>query len=236
MVIYEDQYLSHWMTNMLKLYNLLAPHLGANILYSGAVIEKAKYALILIHGRGATADSIQSLSHDLDLRDTIVIAPQADQYTWYPHRFIEKREKNEPGISSGLNLIKEIILSLNYNGILSENIFLLGFSQGACLALDFSARFPNKYGGIFALSGGLIGNKLDKNEYSGSLEETPIFLGCSNMDFHIPENRVHESAEILKDMDANVTKKIYKNLGHTINLDELEIINKIIKHHYLSKI
>ena len=219
---------------MLKLNDLLEPHLGVNILYSGAAIEKAKYALILIHGRGSTAESIQSLSHELDLRDTFVIAPQADQFTWYPFRFIEKREKNEPGITSGLNLIKEIILSLNNNGILSENIFLLGFSQGACLALDFSARFPAKYGGNFALSGGLIGDKLDKNEYSGNLEKTPIFLGCSNMDFHIPENRVHESAEILKSMGASVTKKIYNNLGHTINLDEIEIINQIIRHHYFS--
>ena len=216
---------------MLKLNNVLEPHVGDKILYSGVDLENAKNAMILIHGRGSNAESILPLANELKLEDTIVAAPQANQFTWYPYRFIEKREVNEPGISSGLALIDSIISSLNDSGISSDNIFLLGFSQGACLTLDYAARNPKKYAGIFALSGGLIGEKLNWNDYSGNLERTPIFLGCSDNDFHIPEERVHESGKIFNELSAEVTKKIYNNMGHTISYDEIVEINSIISKH-----
>ena len=216
---------------MLKLNNVLEPHSGDKILYTGVDLENAKTALILIHGRGSNAESILPLANELNLDDTIVIAPQADQFTWYPYRFIEKRERNEPGISSGLALIDSIIYSLNDSGISTDNIFLLGFSQGACLILDYAARNPKKYAGIFALSGGLIGEKLNWNDYSGNLEKTPVFLGCSDNDFHIPEERVHESGKIFNELSSDVTIKIYNNMGHTISYAEIEEMNTIISKH-----
>ena len=215
---------------MLKLDNVIEPHLGNGILYSGSKLENATRALILIHGRGGSANSILPLSNEFELRDTLVIAPQASQNTWYPFRFIEKREMNEPDITSGLALIDAIINLLNKSGILTENIFLLGFSQGACLVLDYVARNPKNYGGVFALSGGLIGDEINKEDYSGDLNNSPIFLGCSDFDFHIPLERVYESSDIFKKLNADVNTKIYKNMGHTINDDEIAEVNKILKH------
>ena len=213
---------------MLKLNNTIEPHKGERILYSGSDLESAKRAMILIHGRGATAESILSLSNELNLEDTIFVAPQARDFAWYPYRFIEARTKNEPGITSGLTLINSIIAALNESGIENNSISLLGFSQGACLTIDYALRYPKKYAGVFVLSGGLIGDVINLNDYKGDLENTPIFFGCSNIDFHIPEVRVKESAEITKSLNADVTVKIYENMGHTINEDEIEIINSIL--------
>jgi predicted esterase len=213
---------------MLKLNDTVAPHLGDKILYAGSGIENASFALIMMHGRGSTAESIISLSQELELKDTIIIAPQADQFTWYPYRFIEKRNMNEPGITSGFVLIDSIIKSLNLNNIETENIYLLGFSQGACLALDYAARKPRKYAGIFGLSGGLIGDILNADDYSGDFHGTPVFLGCSDNDFHIPESRVHETAEILSNLNSKVIKKIYPGMGHRISMEEVGAINKLL--------
>lgn len=213
---------------MLKLNNTIEPHKGERILYSGSDLESAKRAMILIHGRGATAESILSLSNEFNLEDTIFVAPQARDCAWYPYRFIEARAKNEPGITSGLTLINSIIAALNESGIENNSISLLGFSQGACLTIDYALRYPKKYAGVFVLSGGLIGDVINPNDYKGDLENTPIFFGCSNIDFHIPEVRVNESAEITKSLNADVTVKIYENMGHTINEDEIEIINSIL--------
>jgi predicted esterase len=213
---------------MLQLNDLINPHLGKKILFSGNHINSAKSAMILIHGRGSNADSLLDLANELMLNDTVIIAPEANQFTWYPYRFIEKRERNEPGISSGLALIDSIIKSVNNNGIKTENIFLLGFSQGACLVLDYAARHPKKFGGLFALSGGLIGELISKSDYKGDLEETPVFIGCSTNDFHIPEERVHQSAEIFQNLNARVIKKLYPDMGHTVNRDELDQINSVL--------
>lgn len=221
---------------MLNLRKTIDPHKGDQIIYSGSDIENAKYALILIHGRGTSAESIIPLAEELKLKDTIVIAPQANEFTWYPYRFIEQREKNEPGITSGFALIDSIISSLNEKGVKTENIFLLGFSQGACLSLDYSARNPKKYGGIFILSGGLIGEVLNKNDYDGDFEKTPVFLGCSDNDFHIPESRVHDSADLIEKMNADVIKRIFPGMGHRISIDEIEVINEILLEHISEKV
>ena len=170
-----------------------------------------------------------NMASEIYMENMMYVIPQATNYTWYPHRFIEKREMNEPGISSGLTLLKSIIDALIEKNIRQEDIYLLGFSQGACLVTDFVARYSGKYGGMFALSGGLIGDKVSQNDYQGNLLKTPVFFGCSDNDLHIPEQRIHESAEIFEGLNADVTKKIYPNMGHTINTDEIRYINDVIQ-------
>lgn len=212
---------------VLKLDNLIPPHNSGKIRYSGSEVNKAESALIMIHGRGSNAESIIGLWNELDLTKTLVIAPQADSSFWYPYRFIEPREKNQHEITSAFQLLDSIIVSLNDAGIPHQKVFLLGFSQGACIVLDYAIRHPKKYGGVFALSGGLIGD-LNSEEYSGNLKRTPVFVGCSTNDFHIPEQRVHDTAEIFEKVNADVTKKLYENMGHTIIQDEIDIINSIL--------
>lgn len=212
---------------MLKLDTTIKPHQGEKILYSGQDPDKAKSAMIMIHGRGATAESMLPLAKELSGDEITFVIPQATGFAWYPYRFIEKRERNEPGITSALMLIQKIYDALkNYE--LSNNIYLLGFSQGACLAADFAARYRVRFGGVFILSGGLIGERINRDGYKGDLKQTPVFLGCSDDDFHIPENRVHESAQVFKNLNADVTKRIYHGMGHTINDDEIEFIKGII--------
>ncbi|MCF8242614.1 MAG: dienelactone hydrolase family protein [Melioribacteraceae bacterium] len=214
---------------MLKLNDTIKPHTGDEIYTRGADLINAESAMIMLHGRGGSSQSMIDLSHEFNSDNMIFIAPQADNFTWYPYRFIEEREVNQPGIKSGMILIDKIIDSLVLNGIVHTKIYLLGFSQGACLALDYAARNPKGYGGVFVLSGGLIGKSVTASEYIGDMERTPVFFGCSDNDFHIPESRITESAEILKSLNADVTKRIYRNLGHTINQDEIDFINEIIK-------
>ena len=213
---------------MLNLTKTIPPHTGDDTLYKGLAPDKASRAMIMVHGRGASAESIAALADEIQADDFMYVIPRAAGNTWYPYRFIEPRQTNEPGISSGLTLIEIIVKSLNDNGINSDKIYFLGFSQGACLAVDYVARYPDKFGGVFALSGALIGQELNKQDYSGDLKNTPIFFGCSENDFHIPEERIHESAEIFKKLNAGVTTRIYPNLGHTINHDEIKFINHII--------
>jgi phospholipase/carboxylesterase len=220
---------------MLQIKNTTSPHKGQSIVYAGSDIEKSESAMILLHGRGATAESMVDLVSDIYVENMLYVIPQANDYAWYPFRFIERRELNEPGISSGLALINAIIDSLTDKYILREKIFLLGFSQGACLATEFVARYPEHYGGLFALSGGLIGDVINEGDYQGNLHRTPVFFGCSDHDFHIPELRIDESAEVFEGLNADVTKKIYRNLGHTINTDEIRIINDGIQSKHIEE-
>jgi predicted esterase len=156
------------------------------------------------------------------------LAPQAAGGTWYPYRFIEPVERNEPGISSGLQMIDLIYSHLKKGGLGDSGIFLLGFSQGACLALEYAARNPRNYGGVFGLSGGLIGDSVFRERYSGSFNKIPVFLGCSDKDPHIPLGRVEETAKIFKSLGAVVEMRIYQGMGHTVNLDEIKFINETI--------
>lgn len=213
---------------MLEIRNTIYPHSGQPVLYHGAEIHSAQKAMIMIHGRGANADSMLGLIRHFKANNIIYIIPQASNFTWYPYRFIEDREQNEPGISSGLTLINSIVDALVLKQINRENIYLLGFSQGACLVSDYAARNPNRYAAVFCLSGALIGQKLSTAEFKGDLRQTPVFFGCSEDDFHIPEERIHESAKIFESLNAFVTKRIYPPFGHTINIDEISFINEII--------
>ncbi len=209
--------------------NIKNPHQGLQLLQAGEPLENAKAALIMIHGRGATADNILLLSENLDPPGFTYLAPQAANYTWYPYSFMTPIEDNEPGISSGLQVIADIFQNLKSKGIPSEKTILLGFSQGACLAIEFAARNARRYGGLVVLSGGLIGPDGTPRDYSGSLENTPVFLGCSDIDPHIPKERVEETAQIIRELDGEVTMRLYPNMGHTINQDEIDQVQNIMK-------
>jgi predicted esterase len=210
------------------------PHQGQPVLAAGPPLDRATAAVILVHGRGATAQSILSLAAELAHRETAYLAPQAAGNSWYPYSFLAPIARNEPDLSSGLTLIGEMLDRLNAAGIAPERTLLLGFSQGACLVLEFAARHARRYGGVAGLSGGLIGPDGTPRDHVGSLEGTPVFLGCSETDFHIPQERVHHSAAVLERLGGQITTRLYPNLGHTINQDELafvrEMMERIFKH------
>ena len=193
----------------------------------GQPLAAAKAVLIMLHGRGASAENILSLVPELDQPDFAYLAPQAAGNTWYPYRFLEPREKNEPHLTSALATISGLVEHVLGQGFGPEQIGLLGFSQGACLAVEWAARNPRRYGGVFVLSGGLIGDVL--TPIPGSLDGTPAFFGCSDVDFHIPKERVTESAEMLRTMNAEVTVRLYPGMGHTINEDEIAAVHGIME-------
>ena len=198
------------------------PHQGGPILTSGAPLATARGALILTHGRGASAESIMSLAPLIGATDLAVFAPQASANTWYPYSFLSPIPQNEPGISSGLQVLRDLVASIETAGIPAERIALAGFSQGACLTLEFTARHARRYGAVIGFSGGLIGPEGTPRDYPGSLDGTPIFLGCSDVDGHIPLARVHESKEVLTQLGAVVDERIYPGMGHLVNEDEIE--------------
>lgn len=192
----------------------------------GVNIKVAKKALVLLHGRGAPAEDILGLAAQLEVRDFALIAPQATNYTWYPYSFLMPPTQNEPWLSSALSLIAEVVDDIHQAGIAMENIFFGGFSQGACLTLEFVTRNARRWGGVAAFTGGLIGDKLYPENYKGDFAGTPLFIGSSDPDPHIPVQRVHETVKTLKAMNAEVLEKIYPNMGHTISLSELALANK----------
>lgn len=204
-------------------------HRGQPVRSRGVDLPAARAAMLMVHGRGATADSILTLVDVLNTPGFAFLAPQASGNTWYPHRFLEPLASNEPWLSSALTLLDETVATITAAGVAVERTVLLGFSQGACLALEFAARHARRYGGLAGLSGGLIGPDDTPRDYAGSLEGTPVFLGCSDIDPHIPALRVAHTAEVLTRLGAGVTTRIYKNMGHTINDDEIEAVREIMR-------
>lgn len=192
---------------------------------SGKQLDEASNALIMLHGRGASAENIVSLAPHLHIHDYAVIAPQATNHTWYPSSFLMPPSQNEPWLSSALDVLNEIVEDILSVGMMKENIYFLGFSQGACLTLEYVTRNATKWGGAVAFTGGLIGDKIYKESYKGDFGGTPIFIGSSDPDPHIPVERVHESVEIISSMNGNVSVKVYKNMGHTITQDEITTAN-----------
>jgi predicted esterase len=184
--------------------------------------------MILVHGRGATAESILALADELRLDDLAYLAPQAAGNTWYPSSFLSPLADNEPGITSGLGVIAALVDQLAADGVEAARVALLGFSQGACLSLEFAARHARRYAGVFGLSGGLIGPPGTARDYAGSLEGTPVFLGCSDVDAHIPLERVRESAAVFTGMGATVDERIYPGLGHLVNADEIGAVRRVM--------
>ena len=212
--------------NMTKLSSE-SPHQGAQVVRFGNNFN-AKAAMILVHGRGATASSILELAKELYHPDLAYLAPQAAGNTWYPYSFLSPIAQNEPYLSSALQAVADVVRQVNEAGIASDKIILGGFSQGACLASEFVARNAQRFGGLLVFSGGLIGPPGTPRNYPGNFGGMPVFIGCSNVDFHIPEERVHETAEVLTHMGAVVDKQIYPNMGHTIVQDEIERAQKIV--------
>jgi phospholipase/carboxylesterase len=190
--------------------------------------QDAKKAVIMIHGRGGSADDILSLAGHLNMAGAALIAPEATNNTWYPFSFLAPPQQNEPWLSSALQIIKDIVNDLKGHGIEEEQIYFVGFSQGACLTLEFVARNAAKWGGVVAFTGGLIGDRVYKENYSGDFQQTKIFIGTSDPDPHVPVARVEESVEILKALNADVTLQVYKNMGHTINEDEISKANTVV--------
>ena len=199
-----------------------------DILYAGTPLEQADKTLIMLHGRGADPESILTLSRLLNVEGYALLAPRATNHTWYPLSFLAPVADNEPWLSSAIDVVKQTVDTVLQSGIKAENTYLLGFSQGACLALEFTARHGRRYGGIAAFTGGLIGKEIDRSNYSGDFQQTPIFLGTSDPDFHVPVERVYASANIVREMNADVTEKVYLNRGHTISEDEIEQVNRVI--------
>jgi len=189
---------------------------------TGTPLNKAKKALILLHGRGGSAEDILSLAHYLPVKDFYIAAPQATNNTWYPLSFLAPTPQNEPWLNSALSALKELSDHIRQNGIKPENIFILGFSQGACITLEFAARNAQHYGGVIALTGGLIGDTLNPARYSGNFSGTPILMTNGSNDPHVPLIRSEQSKQQLENMDARVELLVYPNRPHTILQAELQ--------------
>jgi phospholipase/carboxylesterase len=199
-----------------------------NIISAGKEIAPANKVLIMLHGRGGSAEDILSLSSHLNVKDYALLAPQATNNTWYPYSFLAPPSQNEPWLSSALQLIRELVDELISKGVPTENIYFAGFSQGACLTLEFVTRNAARYGGVAAFTGGLIGDKIYSENYKGDFKNTPVFIGTSDPDPHIPVERIYATSNVLRNMNASVTEKIYANMGHTINQDEIDQVNQLI--------
>ncbi len=202
--------------------NLL--HQGLTPIISGS-LDTAKTAVILLHGRGASPEDILGIAEHLNAADTVFVAPRARNNTWYPQRFIRPNLDNAPWLDSALNVVEE---SIKLTHLPLEQIVLLGFSQGACLALEYAMQTGGKFGAVIGFSGGLIGDQNELGILGKPMHNTPIFIGCDDQDFHIPLERVQQSARILSSLNANVDCRIYQGLGHSINTDELEAAQKLI--------
>ena len=206
----------------------MALHEDGQILSFGEPLATARAAMIMLHGRGATARDILSLAPHFETAGVAYLAPQAANDTWYPYPFTEPMERNEPWLSSALARIDQTISLVLDGGIAAERTYLLGFSQGACLTLEYAARHAQRYGGVFGLSGGLIGPDGTPRDYPGSMDGTPVFLGCSDVDFHIPRHRVVEASEVFKRLGAEVTTRLYPNMAHTVSDDEIAFIRELL--------
>ncbi len=204
------------------------PHGGQPVLRRGPPVRDARLVAILAHGRGSSSDDILGLAQQFSVDDVSYLAPQAAGHTWYPYSFLAPIEKNEPYLSSALRLLDKLVQQVGGEGVGPDRIVLLGFSQGACLSLEFAARHAQRYAGVVALSGGLIGPRGTPRDYQGSFEGTPVFLGCSDIDPHIPLDRVHESADVFRRMNATVEERIYPRMGHTVNGDEIAAVEAIL--------
>jgi phospholipase/carboxylesterase len=198
------------------------------IITSGKPVKEAKSALILIHGRGGSAQNMLGLAAEFKVADFAVFAPQATQNSWYPYSFIAPEAQNQPALNSALMVIDDLVKQLLADGIQQENMYFSGFSQGACLTLEYVTRHAKRYGGVVAFTGGLIGEKLNVDNYKGDFEGTPMLITTSNPDLHVPLTRVEESIEIIKSLHGEVTSKVYAGRPHTILQDEIDLANQYI--------
>jgi phospholipase/carboxylesterase len=208
---------------------LPSPHQGQPIRMAGEPVSRARAALLMLHGRGATAEDILSLANEFDQPGFAYLAPQAAGNAWYPNRFLVPLAANEPWLSSALALVGDVLTQIINAGIPRERVLLLGFSQGACLTLEFAARNARRYGGIVGLSGALIGPADTPRDHAGSLAGTPVFLGCSDIDPHVPKEYVDRTVDVLGRLGGEVTERLYPNMDHTVNQDEVDFVRDMMQ-------
>lgn len=206
-----------------------ALHKGSVLRTAGQPLKSARAAMLMVHGRGARAEDILTLAERLDVPTFAYLAPQAAGNTWYPNRFLAPLDSNEPWLSSALDRLAEVLAGIEHAGIPKDRIMVLGFSQGACLALEFAARNAARYGGVAGLTGALIGPEDTPRDYGGSFAGTPIFLGCSDVDIHVDKERVKQTALVLRGLGASVTERYYAGLGHTVNDDEIAFVRDMMQ-------
>ena len=206
----------------------MKPHAGQPLASAGAPLGKSPVALIMVHGRNAAPANILSLVPSFGRPDLTYLAPAAAGGTWYPLSFMAEKEKNEPGLSSAQWVLDQLVRHVVDSGVRKDRIVLLGFSQGACLSAEFAASHADRYGGVVLYSGGLIGPPGTTWNYSGSFGGTPIFLGCSDVDAHVPKTRVDESAAVFQRMGATVTERIYPGMGHLVNDEEIAFTRTLL--------
>ena len=205
------------------------PHANLRVQAHGEALEDAKAVMILLHGRGSTAQDILGVTRLLESPGFSYLAPQAAGNTWYPYSFLEPIERNEPALSSALHAVDKLVTQVVNAGIHTERIVLGGFSQGACLASEYVARNPQRYGGLLIFSGGVIGPLGAQRSETGDLDATPVFIGCSDVDAHIPLARVKETGELFTRLGGEVNVQVYPGMGHTINQDEIDQARAIVE-------
>ncbi|MFP5437944.1 MAG: alpha/beta hydrolase [Bacteroidia bacterium] len=199
-----------------------------NIITAGTPLGEAKKALVMVHGRGASAQDVLGIAQYLDVAGYALIAPQAPGHTWYPLSFLAPPQDNEPHYSRSLTILHNTVTHIEEQGISKENIYFLGFSQGACLVTEYTARHAARYGGVVAFTGGLIGDRIYAENYTGNFGGTPVFIGTGNPDHHVPVQRVYDTETVLDSLGATVTVKVYDGRPHTISQDEINLANELV--------
>ena len=208
---------------------ILDPHGGTRTEIYGVPMEEARVAVILLHGRGASPEDILYIAHEVDPGGVAFLAPEAAGETWYPQSFLSPLEANQPYLDSALRRVAGLVNEIGEAGIPFERMVLAGFSQGACLGLEYACRNARRYGGLVGLSGGLIGPDEMPREYPGSLDGTPVFLGCSEEDLFVPLQRVRQTGEVLRRIGAEVDERIYPGMSHLVNQDELNAVGALVR-------
>lgn len=204
------------------------PHAAGRVLTAGRSPEESAATIVLIHGRGASAAGMLPLVDALGVPNVSAVAPQAAGSTWYPHSFLVPMEANQPYLDSALRRVESIVTGLLDRGVPSERVVILGFSQGACLASEFVARHPRRYGALIALTGGLVGPDGTPRDYAGALDGTPVLLASGDPDPHVPFERVLETKRVLAGMGAVVEVRRYPNRPHTISQDEIDLARSVL--------
>ena len=205
------------------------PHSGQPLLAAGEPLAQARAALLMLHGRGASAEDILSFVGELAQPGFAFVAPQASGHEWYPYSFLAPLEANEPYLSSALALLDRALSHIAAAGVAPEQMMILGFSQGACLGLEYAARRARRYAGVVGWTGGLIGPDDAPRDYPGSLAGTPVFIGSSDVDPHVPLARVELTAATLQRLGGEVTTRIYPRMPHTVNADEIAFVRAMMR-------